>query len=106
MKDYFVYIMSNNSKTLYTGVTDNLTKRVYQHKHKLIDGFTKKYNLTKLVHFEMFRQIEFAILREKIIKGWVRKKKTALIEEKNPKWKDLSVEILRFAQDDKKKSSG
>jgi len=90
MKDYYVYIMTNKSKTLYTGVTNNLTRRVYEHKNKLIDGFTKKYNIHKLVYFELFNNIEDAIRREKQIKGWIRKKKIDLIESMNPDWKDLS----------------
>ena len=94
MKNYYVYIMTNLSKTLYTGVTNNLARRVYEHKNKLIEGFTKKYNITRLVYFEVFNNIEDAIRREKQIKGWVRKKKIALIESINPEWKDLFEELL------------
>jgi putative endonuclease len=90
MKDYFVYIMTNKSKTLYTGVTNNLVRRVYEHKNKLIEGFTKKYNINKLVYFELFDNPDDAIKREKQIKGWLRKKKIDLIESMNPEWKDLS----------------
>jgi putative endonuclease len=90
MRDYFVYIMTNKSKTLYTGVTNNLVRRVYEHKNKLIEGFTKKYNINKLVHFELFDNPGDAIKREKQIKGWLRKKKIDLIESMNPEWKDLS----------------
>ena len=86
---YFVYIMTNKSQTLYTGVTNNLLKRVYQHKNKLIDGFTKKYNITILIYYETHEDIRAAIAREKQIKGWLRKKKIALIESMNPEWKDL-----------------
>lgn len=75
--------------TLYTGITNNLQRRVYEHREKLIDGFTKKYNLTKLVFFERFNSPEQAIVAEKRIKGWVRSKKIRLIESKNPKWEDL-----------------
>jgi putative endonuclease len=75
MKDYYVYILSNTSKTLYIGVTNNLERRVYEHKNKLIDGFTKKYNLTKLVYFETTTDIKAAIYREKQLKGWLRSKK-------------------------------
>lgn len=82
--------MTNKSKTLYTGVTNNLTRRVYEHKNKSIDGFTKKYNIHKLVYLELFNNIEAAIRREKQIKGWIRKKKIDLIESMNPDWKDLS----------------
>jgi putative endonuclease len=93
MKNYFVYIMSNHSKTLYTGVTNNLLRRVYEHKNKLIEGFTNKYNITKLVYYEQFFDIREAISKEKQIKGWLRKKKIDLIESKNPKWLDLSLSI-------------
>jgi putative endonuclease len=90
MKQYYVYIMTNNSRTLYTGVTDNLVRRVYEHKNKLIEGFTQKYNITKLVHYEITGDVQAAIQREKQIKGWLRKKKIALIEAANPGWNDLS----------------
>ena len=82
--------MTNRSKTLYTGVTNDLTRRVYEHKNKMIDGFTKKYNITKLVYFEETNDILSAITREKQIKGWLRSKKIALIGSVNPKWEDLS----------------
>jgi putative endonuclease len=90
MKQYYVYIMTNDSRTLYTGVTDNLIRRVYEHKNKLVEGFTQKYNITKLVHYETTSDARAAIQREKQIKGWLRKKKIALIEAANPEWKDLS----------------
>ena len=93
MKQYYVYTMTNNSKTLYTGVTNNLERRVYEHKHKRVDGFTKKYNITKLVHYEVTDDIESAITREKQIKGWTRSKKIALIESLNPKWDDLAKDL-------------
>ncbi len=89
MNQYYVYIMTNRSKTLYTGVTNDLTRRVYEHKNKMIDGFTKKYNITKLVYFEETNDILSAITREKQIKGWLRSKKIALIGSVNPKWEDL-----------------
>jgi putative endonuclease len=89
-KQYYVYIMTSKSGTLYTGMTNNLQRRVYQHKNKLIEGFTKKYNVTRLVHHETFNNVHDAIRREKQIKGWVRRKKIALIESSNPKWRDLS----------------
>ena len=92
MNQYYVYIMTNRSKTLYTGVTNDLTRRVYEHKNKMIDGFTKKYNITKLVYFEETNDILSAITREKQIKGWLRSKKIALIGSVNPKWEDLSEE--------------
>ena len=87
---YFVYIMTNRSKTLYTGVTNNLERRVYEHKHHLVEGFTKKYNITKLVYFEETNAVREAIAREKQIKGWLRRKKIKLIESVNPEWNDLS----------------
>jgi len=82
--------MTNKSKTLYTGVTSNLIKRVYEHKHKLVSGFTKKYNINRLVYFEETYNVLSAIGREKQIKGLLRKKKISLIESINPKWQDLS----------------
>lgn len=90
MKDYYVYIMSNNSKTLYVGMTNNIIRRVYEHKNKLIDGFTKKYNITKLVYFEATLYVNSAIKREKQLKNWHRQWKINLIETMNPEWKDLS----------------
>ena len=90
MKQYYAYIMTNQSKTLYTGVTNDLMRRVYEHKNKMIEGFTKKYNITKLVYYEETNDIQVAISREKQIKGWLRGKKIALIESVNPKWNDLS----------------
>ena len=89
MKQYYVYIMTNNSRTLYTGVTDDLVRRVYEHKNKLIEGFTRKYNITRLVYYEVTSDIRAAIQREKQIKGWLRRKKIALIEVANPEWEDL-----------------
>jgi len=86
MKTYFVYIMTNKSRTHYTGVTNDLKRRVYEHKHKLIPGFTNKYNITQLVYFEATPDINAAIAREKQIKGWLRAKKIALIEGTNPTW--------------------
>jgi putative endonuclease len=91
MKSYYVYIMTNKSRTLYTGVTNDLERRVYEHKNKLVEGFTKKYNITQLVYWEEYGDIREAIAREKQIKGWLRAKKIALIESINPDWKDLSA---------------
>ena len=89
-KQGYVYILTNvHNKVLYTGVTSDLVKRVYEHKNKMVDGFTKKYNVHKLVHFEVSDGMMTAIEREKQIKGWLRKKKIALIESNNPEWKDL-----------------
>ncbi len=92
MKQYYIYIMTNRSRTLYTGVTNNLERRVYEHKQKLIPGFTQKYNITILVYYEETPDIRVAIAREKQIKGWLRSKKIALIELLNPNWEDLSAE--------------
>jgi len=92
-RQYYVYILTNNSKTLYTGVTNNLPRRIYEHKNKLVEGFTKKYNLTKLVYYEISEDVRSAIAREKQIKGWLRSKKINLIESTNPEWKDLSSEL-------------
>ena len=94
MKQYYVYIMTNNSRTLYTRVTNDLKRRVYEHKNKLINGFTKKYNITQLVYYEVTNEVTSAIAREKQIKGWLRRKKIALIESVNPDWKDLSEEWM------------
>ena len=90
MKEYYVYIMSNKSCTLYTGITNDLERRVYQHKCKSIEGFTKRYNITRLVYFESTDDVTVAIAREKQIKGMLRNKKIGLIKTLNPEWKDLS----------------
>ena len=92
MKYYYVYIMTNKSRTLYTGVTNNLERRVYEHKNKLVAGFTSKYNITQLVYYEETNDVQVALAREKQIKGWLRSKKIALIDSINPQWKDLSLE--------------
>lgn len=90
-----VYILANKKNgTIYTGVTSNLVKRIYQHKHHLIDGFTKKYNTTQLVWYEHSENMLAAISREKQIKGWLRQKKIALIEQNNLEWRDLYTDIL------------
>jgi len=92
MKNYWVYIVSNkNNNVIYVGVTSELEKRIYQHKHKLIRGFTSKYNLNKLVYFEGCGDVESAILREKQLKRWSRKKKDELIRRMNKSWEDLSL---------------
>ncbi len=88
---YFVYILANKSNSvIYIGVTNNLERRLYEHKHQLIDGFTAKYNVEKLVYFEDTGDVTAAIAREKQLKGWKREKKNKLIEKENPTWKDLS----------------
>jgi putative endonuclease len=98
---YFVYIMSNPSRTLYTGMTNSIRRRVREHKLKLTSGFAAKYNITRLVYFETFEDVRNAIEREKQIKAWTRAKRVALIESTNLKWNDLSREwdqpqTLRF----------
>lgn len=90
MNQYYVYMMSNHSRTLYIGITNNLQRRVYEHKHKPIEGFRSKYNCTQLVYFESTGDVRSAIEREKQLKGWLRAKKVALIESMNPEWDDLS----------------
>ena len=91
-RTYWVYIMTNQSKMLYTGVTNNLLRRVYEHKKKLVPGFTRRYNITRLVYFEATHDVRAAIRREKHIKGWLRATKVALIKLANPKLDDLSAE--------------
>jgi putative endonuclease len=94
-KEYFVYIMTNKTnKVLYTGVTNNLQRRVFEHKEKLVDGFTKKYNITKLLYYEVFVDIGDAIQREKQIKGGSREKKIKLIQSFNPNYRDLYEDII------------
>jgi putative endonuclease len=94
-RSYYVYIMTNRSRTLYVGVTNDLERRVYQHKQKQIPGFTAKYNITQLVYYEETGDVLAAIAREKTIKGWLRAKKIALVESVNPQWQDFSdTEIL------------
>jgi len=91
MNMYFVYILSSFTRTIYIGVTNNIERRLYEHKQKLIKGFTSKYNVSSLVYFESFSDINAAIAREKEIKKWRREKKVALIESTNPDWEDLSL---------------
>jgi putative endonuclease len=91
---FHVYILSNISKMLYIGVTNNIERRVYEHKQKLVPGFAAKYNLHRLVYLEAFGHIGDAIAREKQIKGWLRAKKIALIEAQNPTWQDLAAAWL------------
>jgi putative endonuclease len=97
-KSYFVYIMSNASKMLYTGVTNDIELRSFQHKSKRIPGFTQKYNLHKLVYFERFGDVREAIRREKQIKGWLRSKKVALVESANPRWLDLAEDHFKSSR--------
>ena len=91
--NYYVYILTTqNNKVMYIGVTNNLERRLYEHKNKMVDGFTKKYNVHKLVYFEHTTDVYSAIEREKQLKKWRREKKNALVETLNPGWKDLSIE--------------
>jgi len=104
-KCYFVYIMSNESKMLYVGVTNDVTGRSFEHKSKSTPGFTKKYNLHKLVYFEEFANIPAAIAREKQIKGWLRSKKVALVNSRNPQWKDLAETYYKSGEKFKRLAS-
>ena len=89
--NYYVYILTNKSdRVMYIGVTNNLERRVYEHKQELIDGFTKRYHVHKLVYYEVTSDVRAAIEREKILKGWLRARKNALVESMNPEWRDLS----------------
>lgn len=93
-RQYYVYIVTNNNNTvLYTGITNDLKRRVYEHKEKMGKGFTKKYNITKLVYYEIFREVGSAILRERQIKGGSRAKKIELIKSMNGIWIDLYGEL-------------
>jgi len=94
VKGGFVYILASKLGVLYTGVTSRLHSRIIVHKMKLIDGFSKKYNVSRLVYYELFGDIRDAIAREKQIKGWTRARKVALIKSANPKWRDLSDDFL------------
>jgi putative endonuclease len=91
-RQYYVYIATNATRTLYTGVTNDLERRMYEHRNKLVPEFTSKYNISWLVYYEETDDIDIAIMREKQIKGWTRAKKIALIESMNPKWQDLNAE--------------
>ena len=87
---YYVYIITNKSKTvLYTGVTNNIERRMYEHKNKQIEGFTKRYNVNQLVYYESYSDVNYAISREKQIKNLLRRKKEELINSMNPNWDDL-----------------
>ncbi|MBW3573026.1 MAG: GIY-YIG nuclease family protein [Gemmatimonadetes bacterium] len=92
--NYYVYIMASPSRALYVGVTNDLARRVYQHRHRLHDGFTARYSINRLVYLEHATEVNAAIKREKQIKGWSRKKKTDLIERDNPGWLDLAEELF------------
>jgi putative endonuclease len=89
--EYYVYIVTNKSWTLYTGVTNDLTRRLWEHKRGTVKGFTSRYRIGKLIYYETFGDIRDAIAREKQIKGWTRARKMALVKAANPTWKDLSA---------------
>ena len=95
MKKYYVYILaSKRNGTLYIGVTNDLMRRVYEHKNDLIDGFTKKYGVHSLVYYEQYDEVVNAIQREKRLKKWNRQWKIELIEKENPEWKDLYMQLI------------
>ena len=95
MNQYYVYILTNwNDRVMYIGVTNDLARRIYEHKNKLVKGFTSRYNVNKLVYYEYTYDIKAAIEREKQLKGWIRKRKNELVESLNPTWKDLSEEMF------------
>ena len=98
---YYVYILASASRVLYAGVTNNLQRRVHQHKQKQIAGFTQRYNVTQLMHYEVFSDVRSAIAREKQVKAWRREKRVALITEHNPHWRDLNEDWMALG---KKKS--
>ena len=90
MHIYYVYIMASRSRVLYVGVTNDLARRVHEHKQGLVPGFTSKYRVHRLVYFEKFADISEAIAREKAIKGWKRSRKVSLVEVRNPTWEDMA----------------
>ena len=93
-KQYYIYFITNwTSEIIYTGVTSNLQKRIYEHKYKVVKGFSRQYKLSKLVYYEIFDDPENAILREKQIKKWRRDKKDFLVNQMNPEWRDLYDEL-------------
>src|SRR2546430_16658897 len=95
IRGYWIYIMASRSRVLYTGVTNDLARRVNEHKQSLIACFTRRYRITRLVYFEEYGDIRDAIAREKQIKGWVRSRKIKLIEERNPIWDDLAESLFQ-----------
>ena len=96
--NYAIYILASRSRSLYTGVTDNLERRMIEHRQGLVPGFTTRYRIFRLVHFESFGHIQDAIAREKEIKAWRREKKIRLIEQHNPTWEDLAVQLPHHYQ--------
>ena len=107
MRNFYVYILSSKSRVLYTGITGDIYRRTWEHENDVNPGFIRDYKVHRLVYYESFKYVNNAIDREKSIKGWLRRKKIALIEAENPTWEDLSASrfdgkhVLRFAQDDK-----
>jgi putative endonuclease len=99
MRTYYVYIMASRSRVLYTGVTNDLARRVDEHKRGVNDGFTSRYRITRLVYFEEFADIRDAIAREKEIKSWTRMRRTGLIEQRNPFWQDLTHPQFSFSKE-------
>jgi len=107
---YYVYVLASRSLNLYTGITDNICRRILEHKSGAIQGFTKRYNINRLVYYEVFKYVNNAIAREKQIKAWTRAKRIALIKGQNPAWQDLAegwgerseLQIPRCARDDNK----
>lgn len=92
---YYVYILTNQTnKVMYIGVTNDLKRRLYEHKNELIDGFTKKYHVHKLVYYESYKDVRLAIAREKQLKGFLRIRKNKLVETTNPTWDDLSEKLF------------
>ncbi|MEI6498879.1 MAG: GIY-YIG nuclease family protein [bacterium] len=94
MKTYYVYIMASYNEVLYVGMTNNLLRRIYEHKHELIDGFTKKYKCHNLIYYESSNDVNVILEREKQLKRWSRAKKLALIKEANPELKDFSADFI------------
>jgi putative endonuclease len=92
MKSYFVYIIANRTFVLYIGVTNELHRRLYEHKNRMIPGFTHRYNIDRLIYFEMFDDIRQAIQREKQLKGWTREKKLGLIQSSNPNLEEITFD--------------
>jgi len=101
---YYVYILASASRVLYTGMTNNLRRGLFEHKQKRITGFTQKYNVTQLMHFDVFSDVRLAIAREKQVKAWTRAKRIALIESTNLHWKDLSADWFPREKQDRSKN--
>ena len=106
MRQYWTYIASNLSRTLYTGITNDLFLRMWEHKNRVVSGFTSKYRIDRLVYFESTDDVRAAIAREKEIKGWRRQKKNALVETKNPQWTDSSPMLFQHFKPSSRASVG